>query len=284
MPGPVVGDGQLCPAVDGVGGHGHARALGGVGEGVVEQDTDDLPHPFGVGGRHHRVIGRAQLEARAAQVGARTELAGDAAGDLGQVDAVRDHHDPAGVELGEVEQIGGQLGQAVDLLAHRADELFPLLGARFVLLEQLDEPAEAEDRRPQLVRGVGDELLAGVVELGEAPLHFVEGAGELAQLAGGVDRDPASEVAFGDLVGGVLDSSDPLRRDRARSRSRRERGERARSAPRRDRAALGAGDAGDVDDIYVDDRPRSPIAMPSEIVVILLPSGVSVEAPHSLKR
>ncbi len=38
------------------------------------------------------------------------------------------------------------------------------------------------------MRGVGDELLAGAVELGQAALHLVEGAGELPQLAGGVDR------------------------------------------------------------------------------------------------
>ena len=181
-----------------------------MGEGVVEEDTDDLPHPFRVGGRHHRVVGRAELEPRPPEVGARPELAGHAAGEIGEVDAARGHHDAARVELGEVEQIGRQLRQAVDLLAHRADELFALLGGRFVVLEQLDEAAEAEDRRPQLVRGVGDELLAGVVELGQAALHFVEGAGQLPELAGGVDRDPGPEVAFGDLVRGVLDVPDPL--------------------------------------------------------------------------
>ena len=188
-PGSIVGDGQLCPAIYGVDGHGHARALGRVGEGVVEEDTDDLPHPFRVGGRHHRVVGGAELEPRPAEVGARPELAGHLAGELGEVDAARAHHDAAGVELGEVEQVGRQLRQAVDLLAHRADELCALLGGRVLVLEQLDEAAEAEDRRPQLVRGVGDELLAGVVELGQAALHFVEGAGQLPELAGGVDRD-----------------------------------------------------------------------------------------------
>ncbi len=119
----------------------------------------------------------------------------------------------AGVELGEVEQVGGELGQPLDLLAHRAHELGPLLGAGVLLFEQLDEAAEAEDRRAQLVRGVGDELLAGAVELGEAALHLVEGAGELAELAGGVDRDAGGEVAVGDLAGRLLEPLDPPRHD-----------------------------------------------------------------------
>ena len=124
------------------------------------------------------------------------------------------HRHRAGVELGEVEQVGGELGQAVDLLAHRAHELGPLLGARVLLFEQLDEAAEAEDRRAQLVRGVGDELLAGAVELGEAALHLVEGAGELAELAGGGDRDRRLEVAVGDFASGVLEAADAARRRR----------------------------------------------------------------------
>ena len=180
-----------------------------MGEGVVEQDTDDLPHPVGVGDGDHRPIRRAQLQARAAQVGAGAELARHVARQRAEVDAVDRHHDAAGVELGEVEQVGGELGQSLDLLAHRAHELGPLLGARVLLVEQLDEAAEAEDRRAQLVRGVGDELLAGAVELGEAALHLVEGAGELAELARGVDRDAGGEVAVGDLARRVLDPARP---------------------------------------------------------------------------
>ena len=117
------------------------------------------------------------------------------------------HHHRPGVELGEVEQVGGQLRQALDLLAHRAHELGPLLRARVLLFEQLDEAAEAEDRRAQLVRGVGDELLAGAVELGQAALHLVEGAGQLAELAGRGDRDRRLEVAVGDFARGLLQAA-----------------------------------------------------------------------------
>ena len=44
------------------------------------------------------------------------------------------------------------------------------------------KPAEREDRRAQLVRGGGDELLAGDVHLAQLLLHLVERARELAQL------------------------------------------------------------------------------------------------------
>ena len=61
--------------------------------------------------------------------------------------------------LREVEQVGRELRQPVDLLAHRPHELAPRLGIGVLVLEQLDEAAQREDRRAQLVRGVGDELL-----------------------------------------------------------------------------------------------------------------------------
>jgi len=126
-------------------------ALGRVREGVVEQDTDDLPRAVGVALGAGRALGRAQLQARAAQVGARTELARDLAGEGAEVNRPRvDHHRP-GVDLGEVEQVDRQLRQALDLLAHRTHELGSLLRARVLLFEQLDEAAEAEDRRAQLV-------------------------------------------------------------------------------------------------------------------------------------
>ena len=104
-----------------------------------------------------------------------------------QVDPLGVDLERVGVELREVEQVGGQLREPVDLLAHRAHELGPRRGVGLVLVEQLDEPAEREDRRAQLVRGVGDELLAGAVEPREPPLHLVEGAGELADLVVGLD-------------------------------------------------------------------------------------------------
>ena len=69
--------------------------------------------------------------------------------------------------------------------------------------EQLEEAAEREDRRAQLVRGGGDEALARRVELGELAAHVVELAGQLAELVVGSTRERRGEVAGGDGPGGA---------------------------------------------------------------------------------
>src|SRR5436305_828138 len=74
----------------------------------------------------------------------------------------------AGVESREVEQVGGQLRQACDLLAHRRHEL-PLRRCVEILVgHELEEAAEREERRTELVGGVRDELTSGVLELRQA--------------------------------------------------------------------------------------------------------------------
>ncbi len=218
------------------------------------------------------------------------ELARHFAGQRAEVDVAALHRHRAGVELGEVEQVGGELGQADDLFAHRVHELGPLLGARVLVLEQFDEAAEAEDRRAQLVRGVGDELLAGAVELGEAPLHLVEGAGELTELAGRGDRDRRFEVAVGDFAGGVLEPADVGRRRGGRSRCRSPAAiTTASSAAEQDLpfdAAETAGGAADRDRVDVDEergaRPRSPTAISGDPVAQV--GGPEPLQCYSLKR
>ena len=91
--------------------------------------------------------------------------------------------------------------EPLDLLAHLLEEAPARLLVELLVLEQLDEAAEREDRRAQLVRGGRDELLARAIELRELALHLVEGDRELAELVVGVDRDRVREVARGDLLG-----------------------------------------------------------------------------------
>ena len=74
-------------------------------------------------------------------------------------------------------------------------------------------PAEREERRAQLVRRVGDELAAGVVELREALAHAVERARQLAELVGAVVDDGLVEAAARDPVGRPLEPADPARED-----------------------------------------------------------------------
>ena len=93
-----------------------------------------------------------------------------------------------GLEPGEVEQVGGQLAAGASTCSRIwREELAPRLLVEVLVLEQLEEAAEREDRRAQLVRGGGDEALARVSSSRELALHLVERRGELAELVVGVD-------------------------------------------------------------------------------------------------
>ena len=77
------------------------------------------------------------------------------------------------------------------------------------VVEQLEEAAEREERRAQLVRGVGDELAAGAVEVREAQPHALEGARQLAELVRAVIDDGLVEAPLGDPLGRGLEPADP---------------------------------------------------------------------------
>ncbi len=121
----------------------------------------------------------------------------------------------AGFEPREVEQLGGEPAQALDLRAHVVEELAAGRLVELLVLQQLEEAAEREQRRAQLVRGLGDELLARVVEALELALHVVERRAELAELVVGVGLDAVGEVAARDLARGALEPLD-AQRQRAR--------------------------------------------------------------------
>src|SRR2546428_9603811 len=67
---------------------------------------------------------------------------------------------------------------------------------------------EREGRRPQLVRGIGNELAACMLEPGEAEAHAVEGAGELAELVRARVLDRLVERPAGDPLGRLLEAMD----------------------------------------------------------------------------
>ena len=142
------------------------------------------------------------------------EVLGNDARDLGQPDLLALDPDPAGVHPREVEQVGGELRQAVDLAPRRGEELPAGLLVELLVREQLEEAGEREQRRAQLVRGIRDELLARAVELGELDPHPVERGGELADLVGAAVDHRLVERTLRDPVGGPLQPPEPARVDR----------------------------------------------------------------------
>ena len=108
----------------------------------------------------------------------------------------------------------GQLRQALDLLAHAGEELAPASARRAPHRSSSSRmSSEREERRAQLVRGVGDELTAGSLELRQAHAHALERTGQLAELVVGCVDDGLVEAAARDPVGRLLQSADPARKD-----------------------------------------------------------------------
>ena len=165
----------------------HPRPRRGVHERVVEQRPADLEHAQLVGARD-RASFDLDVDRVVPLLGENAELLGDRVGDLPEIDRlVLDPH-PARVEPREVEQIGRELGEPVDLLAHRLEELPPRLLVELLVGHQLEEAAEREEGRPQLVRGVGDELAAGAIEVLQPNAHPLERGRQLPELVvAGVD-------------------------------------------------------------------------------------------------
>ena len=128
-----------------------------------------------------------------------------------EVDRLTRHGQPARVEPRKVEQVGGELRQTVDLLAHRGQELAPRGFVELFVVEQLEEPGQREQRRAQLVRGVGDELPARVVEMRQADAHPLERRRQRAELAAARVHNRLVEAAVRNPVGRALQPPDSAR-------------------------------------------------------------------------
>ena len=151
------------------------------------------------------------LEPVAAAQGERTELLLEQLRDVAEVDrSVLDPH-PAGIEPREVEQIGCELRQPRHLLAHRLQEFLAGRLVQVFVRHQLEEAAEREQRRAQLVGGVRDELSPGSVEVLEPSAHALDRGCELAELVSALVDDRLFEATGGDPLDGALEPADPAR-------------------------------------------------------------------------
>ena len=77
--------------------------------------------------------------------------------------------------------------------------------------------AKREDRRPQLVRGVGDELASRPFQRRQLLAHAVEGTGQLPELVGARVHHRLVEAPTGDSVRRPFEVMDPPREDAARA-------------------------------------------------------------------
>ena len=161
---------------------------------VLDEHAGDLLHADLVRQHLDRLVG---VDGELVLLGIRhgAKLLRDGARGRGEVEADRLDLELSRVEAREVEEIRRQPRQPVDLVSHLGEEVAAHGRIHRLVAEELDEPAEREERRPELVRGVGDELAPGPVEDGQAGAHVVERVRELADLvAAGVD-DRRLEVA-----------------------------------------------------------------------------------------
>jgi hypothetical protein len=152
----------------------------------------------------HVLVGQVHLELGVVSPHGGGELPEHRTRQRHQVDALGAELQRAGVEPREVEQVHGQLLKPLDLLAHGLEELPSGLLVQVLVLEELNEATQREDRRAQLVRGRGHEGLARHVQLAQSLLHLVERPRQLAQLVLGVDRQRVDLAPRGHTAGRAL--------------------------------------------------------------------------------
>ena len=121
----------------------HRRPARPVAQGVVEQDADHARDRVRVAVAPRGGFRQHDLDRRRALAGAQLELGGDGAHDLAELDGLRAQRD-RGVEARQVEQLGRERREAVELAARGVDlaqrvELVDLAVAD-VLLQQLHRP------------------------------------------------------------------------------------------------------------------------------------------------
>ena len=212
-PGPVVGDRDARAAVaqrriD------HDRLAGRpVPKRVVEQDPHDARDGVGVAAAPAPVSGRVDLELDVPLTGAQLELGGDRAHELAELHRLGPQLHGR-VKPAEIEQLAGERGQPAQLAAGVDDLELGVLDVHGavaqVLVQQLHRPLEHRQRRPQLVRGGGDERAPRGLLAAQLLLHARERDREVADLvATPVPRRGGVGPLLGDPQGGGAQAREP---------------------------------------------------------------------------
>ena len=204
---------------------------------VAREVAQRLSEPVGVGG-HGDGRHLPELEI---SLGGEREAAPELRDERGQVDGPR-AQEVGALGSGEHEQIVDQTGDPRDLVLQERLDALQLLGARVrVGGEHLELALHHGQGRPQLVRGVGDELALRLERGFETVEHVVERFGQHPDLAGAGlgGRHARPQVAAVDAGGQRskppqrrrYPTAHQVRRDqRQHQRDRRREQERARDA------------------------------------------------------
>ena len=140
--------------------HGDAAALGGELERVRDEVVDDLAEPRAVGfdDRHPRVLER-QLDA--AVLRGRLRRLDALADEPREVERLRLELELPRLQVADEEQVGHEAEQALGVAVDDAEEVLLLLGEfpHLAVQHRLDVADDRGQRRAQLVRDVGDELV-----------------------------------------------------------------------------------------------------------------------------
>ena len=119
----------------------HRRTRGRVNDGVLEQDPPDLQRTLLVAQSLGGPVG-PHGEPMPGRVGDGPELVRQGLGESRQIDGLSLQTEASRVETGQVEKLGRELRQSLDLLPHRAHELGSGLRVEVLFGHQLEEAAE----------------------------------------------------------------------------------------------------------------------------------------------
>ena len=134
---------------------------------------------------------------------------GDAAHQRGEVDVGEGALLRAGLDLGDAQQGGEDLEQAVGLGDRRLGRGLVFAGGRRALAGILEPLAQAAERRAQVVGDVAGDLAQAVEQLLDAVQHGVQPDHQLVDLVVvAAHRDAGAEIAFHDGAAGAADRVD----------------------------------------------------------------------------
>ena len=204
MPGTVVTDPeiQVAGAVDReLDDDGGRRVL----QRVLHEVRDDLREPIGVRvGRERRRALDLQRDVQLHRRG--PERVDRGAHGVGRVDRARRERELAGVEPGEVQQVGDEALEPAGLgRDHVRGAGLLVVGADGAVDHRLGPAADRRERRAEVVGDAEHERALHALRVLEPRGHRVEGAGEVGQLVFGVTTEihPRGEVAGRDRASGV---------------------------------------------------------------------------------